>query len=86
MSPNKFFVKYGLEDNHWYGNSVMKPVDAVQFQNIKATIKRINEPIENFEIMIFYENALDKVLVIPLKNQMLSNPGRQHMRLSMKNT
>ena len=86
MPSKKFFVKYALQDIHWVGHSVMKPVDAVQFQNIKATIKRINEPIENFEIMIFYENALDKVLVIPLKNQMLSNPGRQHMRLSMKNT
>ena len=39
MSPNKFFVKYGLEDNHWYGNSVMKPVDAVEFQKRKEMIE-----------------------------------------------
>ena len=27
MSFNKLFVKDGLQDNHWFGHSVMKPVD-----------------------------------------------------------
>ena len=38
MSSNKFFVEYGLQDNHWVGNSLMKPIDAVVFQN-RTTIR-----------------------------------------------
>ena len=36
MSSNKFFVKYGLQDNHWVGYSVMNPIDAVLSQNINT--------------------------------------------------
>ena len=36
MSFTKLLLKYGLRDNHWVGQSVMKPVDAVVFQKIRA--------------------------------------------------
>ena len=29
ISSNKLFLKYGIQDNHWVGQLVMKPVDAV---------------------------------------------------------
>ena len=36
MSFKIFFEKYGLQDNHWFGNSVMKPVDDATFEKIKV--------------------------------------------------
>ena len=35
MSSNKFFLKYGLQEKHWFGHSGMKPVVAVVFQKRK---------------------------------------------------
>ena len=35
MSSNKFFIIYGLQDKHWFGNSVIKPIDAQEFQKRK---------------------------------------------------
>ena len=32
ISSQKFFLKYGLQDNHWVMQSVMKPIDAQVFQ------------------------------------------------------
>ena len=36
MKYSRLFLKYGLEENHWVGHSVMKPVDVVAFQKKKA--------------------------------------------------
>ena len=41
-------MKYGLQDNHWNGQSVMKPVDDVEFQKRKATREGNYESNENF--------------------------------------
>ena len=35
MSSSKLFLKYGLQYNHWVGQSAMKSVDAVIFQKRK---------------------------------------------------
>ena len=32
MSSNKLYLKYGLQDNHWVGQLVMKLVDSVAFK------------------------------------------------------
>ena len=62
MKYSRLFLKYGLEENHWVGHSVMKPVDVVAFQKRKAPREVINDWGENFEIDIFDEIALDKAL------------------------
>ena len=42
MYFNKFFMEYGLQDNYWARKSLMKTVDAVEFQKIKLMIERDN--------------------------------------------
>ena len=39
----KYFYKDGNTDNHWVGNSVMKPVDPESFQKIKDTQEGCNK-------------------------------------------
>ena len=36
ISSKKFVLKYGLSDIIWLGHSIMKPVDNVVIQKIKA--------------------------------------------------
>ena len=40
MSSNQLFIQDGLQDNHWVGNSEIKPVDTVEFQKRKASRER----------------------------------------------
>ena len=67
MSSNKLFVKYGLQDNHWVGHSVIKPDDSVWFQKIKSVREGDNEYSENFEMCILTEGVLDKEMTVPEK-------------------
>ena len=60
MSSNKLFLKYGLKDSHWVGQSLMKSVYFVVFQKRKATRKDKNDKSDNFEMEILDEGALDK--------------------------
>ena len=62
MFSNKLILKYGLQDNHWVGNSVMKQVDAVVFQKRKALRYGKNDKSNNFEMEIIDEGDLDKAL------------------------
>ena len=48
MSRNKFFLKGGPKDNRWVRKSVIKPVDVVTFQTIKAIREGKNDKSENF--------------------------------------
>ena len=48
MSSARLFLKCGLQDIHWVGHSVMKPVDDVEFQEIKAMREGNNNKTENF--------------------------------------
>ena len=48
MSSNKLFVKYGLQDNHWVGHSVMKPVDDVTSQKRNSSREVNYEYRRNF--------------------------------------
>ena len=50
MSYTRFFLKYGLHNNHWVGHSLMKPVDAVVFHKIKSMRGFSNDEINNFEM------------------------------------
>ena len=63
----KIFLKCGLQDNHWVRHSVKKPVDDVEFQKIKTMRERKNYEINNFEIEILDERALDKALIVTEK-------------------
>ena len=36
MYSNKLFLKYGLQDNHWVGKLLIKPVDDVVFLKRKV--------------------------------------------------
>ena len=49
MYSNKFFLKYGLQDNHWVEHLVMKPIDAVEFQKRKVTREGKNEQRKTFK-------------------------------------
>ena len=60
MSYKKLFLKDGLQDNHWVGQSSMKWVDRWGK----------NDERDNFEMDILDEGALDKVLIIPEKEWM----------------
>ena len=55
-------------DNHWVGHSVIKPVDAVDAQKIKATRQVNNSKINYFEMDITDEGALDKSLQVTGKS------------------
>ena len=68
MSSNKLFLKYCLQDNHWVGNAVIKPVDSVEFQKRKSLRKVNNDKSDNFEMEIIDEGALDKALEGPEKH------------------
>ena len=67
MSSNRFFLKYVLIDNHWVGNSEMKPVDAMEFEKIKALGEGKVDKSNNFDIEILGEGVLDKALEGPGK-------------------
>ena len=67
MSSNKLFLKDGLQDNNWVGHSMMKPVDAVEFQKINSLREGNNDENENFEMEIIDEDTLDKALEVPEK-------------------
>ena len=43
MSSNKFISKYSIHDNNWVRNSVMKPVDAMEFHKRKKLRQGNNE-------------------------------------------
>ena len=43
MSSNKLYLKYGLQDNHWVGQLVMKLVDSVAFKEKVNKIGRQQE-------------------------------------------
>ena len=74
MSSNKFFIKYGLQNNHWFGKSLMKPTDAVVFQKREAIREGNDETSENFEIEVPAEGTLDKVLVVTEKETDTKQP------------
>ena len=65
MSSDELFLKDCLQNNHWVGKSVIKPVDDVASQKIKALREGNNDKIENFETEILDEGALDKSLEDP---------------------
>ena len=47
LSSHKLFVKDALQDIHWFGHSVMKPVDYMAFQKRGATREGNNESTGN---------------------------------------
>ena len=65
MSYNTFSLKDSIHNNHWVGNSVIKPVYAVAFQKRKSLREGNNDKSDNFEIDIHEEGALDKALEGP---------------------
>ena len=65
MSYHKFFVKYGLQDIHWVGHSIMNTVDAVAFHKRKAIKEGGDDHSENYEMEIIAEGELDKALMVP---------------------
>ena len=67
MYFDRFFLKYGIQDNILVGNFAIKPVDDVAFQTIKATRKGNNKERDNFEMDILDEGVLDKALTFPEK-------------------
>ena len=69
MSYSKFFLTYGLQDNHWVGHALMKPVDATSFQKRQALREGNNDESENFEMDILDKGAPDKPLGGPIKFQ-----------------
>ena len=77
------YFKDGLQNNHWVGNSVIKPVDVVLFKKIKALRKCNNWEIYSFAIEILDEGALDKALEGPKKRR--KNPGRKFMKSLITN-
>ena len=50
MFYNRFFPEYGIQYNHWVGNSLMKPVDSVSFHKMKALRGGNNFKNYNFEM------------------------------------
>ena len=64
ISSTKLFLKYILQDNHWVGHSVMKPVVAVLFHKIISMREGNNYESDNFEMDILDEGALDKALKV----------------------
>ena len=81
VCPLKVLLKYGLQNNYWFGHSVMKPVDAVEFQKRKSAREVNNEEIENFEIESIDECALDKALEVLGNVLGETPPGGKFMRL-----
>ena len=43
MSTHKFFLKYYLQDNHWFGYSSVTPIDDWELQNRKI-VRKYNNP------------------------------------------
>ena len=64
ISSTKLFLKDILQDNHWVGHSVMKPVVAVLFHKIISMGEGNNYESDNFEMDILDEGALDKALKV----------------------
>ena len=64
ISSTKLFLKDILQDNHWVGHSVMKPVVAVLFHKIISMREGNNYESDNFEMDILDEGALDKALKV----------------------
>ena len=62
MYSNKFFLKDSLHYNHWFGHSVIKPVDVVVFQKRKALREGINYKIDKFVMYMLDEGELDKLM------------------------
>ena len=56
--------KKGKTDNHWVGQSVMKPVDAESFKRRKYTKEVGGEKHNNFDMEILDEGALEKALKV----------------------
>ena len=81
MSSNKVFVKDGPRDNHLFIQSVMKPVDAVDFQNRGSIIELYDESSGNFEMDILDENALDKAPMIIENSTATKQPYKKCTRL-----
>ena len=71
----RFFLN-GIQDNHWIGPSVMKPVDDVVFQKIKLMGEGNNDENNNFDIDILDEGALDKTLTVTDKTLDEENPWK----------
>ena len=67
MSSNKFFLKGALQDSYWVGISVMKSVDVMAFQDIKATREVYYEHSANYEMKILSKSTLDKALIVHRK-------------------
>ena len=80
------FFKYGLQDNHCVGYSVMKLVDYVAFQKIESMREGNNDESNNFEMEILDEGALDKVLTFPGKTLDGGKTGRQFVTSLTMNT
>ena len=62
ISSDNFFLKYGLQYNHWVGHSVKITVDTVEFKKRKALWEGKNGESDNFDMEILDEGALDKAL------------------------
>ena len=67
MFSNQLFLKDGLHNNNWVGNSVIKHVDATELKKRKAPRERTNEKSNNFEMEIIDKGALNKALEGPEK-------------------
>ena len=63
ISSNKFFMKDGLQESNFVGNSLIKPADTVVTQKRNSMRKVNNESSENFEIKYLDECALYEVLL-----------------------
>ena len=74
MSSNKFFVKDCLQDIHWFGHSVMKPVDYAEFQKREATIEGDDDHSETNQMEIIAEGVMYKALMVIGKTTYTKQP------------